>query len=366
MANQPSELHTMLQPMTRITPMPRSILLLDIGSGTQDVLYYTPGRELENCPKFVLPAPARLVAQRVEALTRQGASVYLHGSNMGGGFFGALKKHLEAGLQVAVHPEAAFALHDNPDTVRRWGFAIEDRCPRGHSPVALADYDAGWWNAFLGMCGLAYPDQVVAAAQDHGYHPDILSGGNRVGRFMLWRDLLNRHEGNPSALVYEVAPEPMTRLAAIQKATGGGPVADSAAAALLGALFMPDIAARSHREGVLVVNAGNSHLVAFLVYRERVLGVYEHHTGMLSPEKLAEDLTEFRRGWLTDDMVRESGGHGCMYLPLPEEAEGFRPAYILGPRRELLRGQGQFIAPGGDMMLAGCFGLLKGCGGAQG
>lgn len=340
--------------------MPRTMLLLDIGSGTQDVLYYIPGRELENCPKFVLPAPARLVAQQVEAHTRNGVSIYLHGSNMGGGFFRALKLHMEAGCKVAVHPEAAFALHDNADKVRSWGIEIADQCPEGYVPVALADYDAAWWRAFLGMAGLEYPDLVIAAAQDHGFHPEPAGFGNRVGRFQLWRDLLTQHQGDLSALLHAQAPAPMTRLAAIQRATGFGPVADSAAAALLGALFMPEIAARSHREGVLVVNVGNSHLVAFLVYKERVLGVYEHHTGMLEQDKLIEDLVEFRRGWLTDDMVRNTGGHGCMNLPLPDEAEGFRPAFILGPRRELLRGQGQFIAPGGDMMLAGCFGLLKG------
>ncbi len=342
--------------------MPQTMLLLDIGSGTQDVLYHVAGRELENCPKFVLPAPARLVAQQVEDHTRNGRAVYLHGSNMGGGFFRALKLHMEAGLQVAVHPDAAFALHDNPEKVRSWGIAIEERCPRGFAPVALSDFDPAWWRAYLGMAGLAYPDLVIAAAQDHGYHPDIFSGGNRVGRFSLWRDLLTTHDGELSSLLYETAPAPMTRLAAIQRATGFGPVADSAAAALLGALFMPEIASRSHREGVLVVNVGNSHTVAFLVYRERVLGVYEHHTGMIEQEKLVEDLVEFRRGWLTNEMVHASGGHGCMNLPLPEEAEGFRPAFILGPRRELLRGHGQFIAPGGDMMLAGCFGLLKGYG----
>lgn len=340
--------------------MQQTMLLLDIGSGTQDVLYYVPGRELENCPKFVLPAPARLVAQRVTALTQRGVSIYLHGTNMGGGFFRALKLHMEAGYSVAIHPEAAFALHDNQDKVRSWGIAIEESCPAGYVPVALADFDPAWWQAFLGMAGLEYPDVIIAAAQDHGFHPDAFGGGNRIGRFTLWRDLLATHQGDLAALMYGTAPAPMTRLAAIQRAAGYGPVADSAAAALLGALFMPEIAARSHREGILIVNAGNSHTVAFLVYKERVLGVYEHHTGMLTSEKLVEDLVEFRRGWLTDDMVRTSGGHGCMNLPLPEEAEGFMPAYILGPRREILRGQGQFIAPGGDMMLAGCFGLLKG------
>ena len=41
------------------------VLCVDIGSGTQDALLARPGLECENWPRFVLPAPARLVAQRI-------------------------------------------------------------------------------------------------------------------------------------------------------------------------------------------------------------------------------------------------------------------------------------------------------------
>jgi hypothetical protein len=51
-----------------------------------------------------------------------------------------------------------------------------------------------------------------------------------------------------------------------------------------------------------------------------------------------------------------------MFNTIPEEAESFRPTFVLGPRRAMLEGQGQFIAPAGDMMLAGCFGMLHGLG----
>ncbi|MEG2005708.1 MAG: DUF1786 family protein, partial [Bilophila sp.] len=84
-------------------------------------------------------------------------------------------------------------------------------------------------------------------------------------------------------------------------------------------------------------------------------------TGMLDTDALLFDLKEFRFGWLPDEQVRAKGGHGCTFLaPLPPETEGFGPTFILGPRREMLRGNGQYIAPYGDMMLAGCHGLLRG------
>jgi uncharacterized protein (DUF1786 family) len=336
-----------------------TVLCLDIGSGTQDVLYHIPGIEPENRPKFVLPAPARMVARRLAALTAAGSAVYLHGSNMGGGFFGAVKKHLAAGLAVCAHPEAAAAIHDNPARVQMLGVEISGSCPGGYVPVHLSDYDAAFWQGFLGMAGLEMPDTVVAAAQDHGFFPD---SSNREGRFTLWRRFLREHDGDPASLIFHDVPPELTRLAVLQKAIGGGPVCDSGAAAVLGALSMPEVAQRSHRHGITVVNVGNSHVVAFLVYRERVYGVYEHHTGMLDTAALLHDLTEFRRAWLPDEQVRACGGHGCMFNTIPEEAESFRPTFVLGPRRAMLEGQGQFIAPAGDMMLAGCFGMLHGLG----
>ena len=133
------------------------------------------------------------------------------------------------------------------------------------------------------------------------------------------------------------------------------------AVGILGALAAPEVAKRSQRQGVTVVNVGNSHVAAFLVFKGRILGVYEHHTGMLDTDALLFDLKEFGFGWLPDEQVRAKGGHGCAFLaPLPPEAEGFAPTFAVGPRREMLLGHAQFIAPHGDMMISGCHGLLHG------
>lgn len=334
------------------------VLCLDIGSGTQDVLLALPGREPENWPRFVLPAPARVVAEQIGAHTRARRAVWLHGGNMGGGFAGAVRHHLEAGLAIAAHPDATAALHDHPGKVREMGVEITEHCPAGFAPVMLADYEPGYWRALLAVAGLPVPALVAASAQDHGVHPEV---GNRIGRFDMWRTFITAQQGDPARLVHDVPPAACTRLAVLQRAIGGGPVADTGAAAVLGALSMPEVAARSHREGIMVVNVGNSHTIAFLVFRERVVGVYEHHTGMHDTQSLLHDLHELRMCWLPDEQVRNTGGHGCVFAPdIAPEAEGFRPTFILGPRRALLQGHGQFIAPHGDMMLAGCHGLLHG------
>jgi uncharacterized protein (DUF1786 family) len=338
------------------------ILCIDIGSGTQDALYYEePERRgdavLENCPKFILPAPAQRVAARIRELTAAGRPVYLHGDNMGGGFFHALKAHLEAGLEAAAHPEAALALGDDPERVRGLGVRLAQRCPAGHSPVPLADYSPEFWRGFLAMAGLGYPDLVLAAAQDHGFHP---GSSNRLGRFQLWRQFLSESGGRAEDLLFETPPPQLTRLATLQRAAGHALVADTGAAAVLGALFVDEVEARQHRRGVCVVNLGNSHIIAFLLYAGCIWGVYEHHTGLRTAEELLTDLAAFRSGELTNQAVLDSWGHGCMTLEAPHGAGGFEPLYVLGPRRGLLAGHGELLVPGGDMMLAGAFGLLKG------
>ena len=62
----------------------------------------------------------------------------------------------------------------------------------------------------------------------------------------------------------------------------GGPVADTGASALLGALCDKEVMDRSYRQGITVINVGNGHTVAALVYKGQVRGIYEHHTGMLA------------------------------------------------------------------------------------
>ena len=45
-----------------------------------------------------------------------------------------------------------------------------------------------------------------------------------------------------------------------------------------------------------MVNVGNAHTFAALVRGDRLFGIYEHHTGLLSPEKLSDHLERFQQG----------------------------------------------------------------------
>jgi len=334
------------------------ILCLDIGSGTQDVLLYYPDRELENCPKMVLPAPAKVLAGRIRKLTALGQALHLHGCNMGGGFHGAIKAHVAAGLPVSATTGAAYSLADDLTNLEKMGVVVREDCPEGSEPLLCADYDQHFWQNALETLGLSRPGMVTACAQDHGYHP---GKSNRMGRFVLWERLLKEAGGRPESLLYETPPVEFTRLADLQRSIGGGPVADTGACAALGALYEPSIRARAEKRGLTLINVGNSHTVAFLLFQGRVWGVYEHHTGLIDAGKLWEQLSRFRQGALSFMEIFDDRGHGAMHMDLPAEAQGFAETLVLGPRRSMLENRAvEFPAPGGDMMLAGCFGLLEG------
>ncbi|WP_319468977.1 DUF1786 domain-containing protein [uncultured Pseudodesulfovibrio sp.] len=338
--------------------MSNTTLCLDIGSGTQDVLLYSPDVEIENCPKFVLPSPAIQIGRRIEAARLRGENIWLHGRNMGGGVTRFIRAHQKAGLTVTSSRSAAYTMADDLSRVTESGIELTDNCPDGFTPIRLTDFNEEWWRNFLAAAELPWPDKITACAQDHGFHP---GQSNRMGRFKLWESFLNEGNGRPETLVYETAPAMLTRLADLQDDIAGGPVSDTGAAAVLGALFVDEIEQQSRETGITLVNIGNSHLIAFLLFNGRIHGVYEQHTGCVDGEKLWDDLEKFRCGCLSFEQVFDEKGHGCLTLDLPAKANGFKPTHVLGPRRGMLDGYDvTFPAPGGDMMLAGCFGLIKG------
>jgi len=132
---------------------------------------------------------------------------------------------------------------------------------------------------------------------------------------------------------------------------------DTAPAAVLGATLDPRVAAWRR---CLVVNIGNFHTLAFRLREGRVEGLFEHHTGFLDGDKLDRLLSRLAEGALDFEEVFGDMGHGAlMFETTPMELDGVA---VVGPRRGLLRKSRHpvyFAVPYGDMMLAGCFGLLR-------
>ena len=331
-----------------------ALLAVDVGGGTQDLFLWEPGQAVENAVKMVLPAPTQIAARRLRRLTAAGRAVFLTGRLMGGGpINSAVRGHLAQGLPVYASPQAALTLHDNLDIIKQWGVSFTDNPPPEAVPLVLGDVDLEALGAVFTNFEVPFPTRFAVAVQDHGFSPQA---SNREFRFQQWREVLDRG-GKLADLAFRKPPECFTRMQAVAEALPGVLLMDTCTAGMRGALLDPE--ARKHREvGLTVVNLGNAHTFAALIKGYRVFGVYEHHTGLLTPGKLDQDLSCFQAGGLKHLEVFDDGGHGCAIHPDYLQERPFTFTVITGPRRALAQGwPGIFAAPLGDMMLTGCFGL---------
>jgi len=350
-----------------------SILAVDVGAGTSDILLTIPGEPLANAVKLVVPSATRVVAARIAGATARGQTVVFRGPVMGGGACGgAMKAHVRAGLAFVATATAASTFADDLDRVRALGVRIvEDgaadeelrRLPAATTvDLRSGDLDVPALREALARLGVEPTFAAAAiAVQDHGYCPD---GSNRVFRFRLWERAV-RERRAIGELFYAADPPPeLTRLraaaaAAASAADGPVMVADTGPAALYGAL------PRGVDDAVLI-NVGNGHTVCLLALGGRVAGVFEHHTRALDGPGLEARLRRWLAADLHSDEVRADHGHGAIIDPaaarttLPDV-----PFIVTGPQRHLLAGCRlplELAAPHGDMMLTGCFGLLRALG----
>jgi uncharacterized protein (DUF1786 family) len=273
---------------------------------------------------------------------------------MGGGpITRAVRQHLAQGLPMYATPQAALTLHDNIDTILSWGVLLRETPPPATTPLILGDVDLKALRTVLAAFEAPLPTRFAVAVQDHGFSPQA---SNREFRFQQWREILDRG-GRLADLAFREPPQCFTRMRAVAEALPGALLMDTCTAGLRGALLDPQ--ARQHREtGLTVVNLGNAHTFAALIREDRIFGLYEHHTGLLSQDKLARHLSRFQAGSLKHEEIFDDEGHGCAIHPDYLRERPFTFTVITGPRRALARDwPGVFAAPLGDMMLTGCFGL---------
>jgi len=331
-----------------------SLMALDVGGGTQDLLVWRDGQPLENAVKMVMPSPTQVVAARIRAARERRRHVFLHGFLMGGGaMHKAVGQHLAAGLRVWATAEAAASLADDLARVRSQGVEIAASPPEEAVAVFTTDLDLLALRQACALFEVSLPPRLALAVCDHGHSPGF---SNRKFRFQMWERFLAAG-GRLGDLITSQPDPSLTRFAALKEQAPGALVMDTAAAAAWGALEDPAVAEQARR-GVCVVNVGNMHTVAFLVRGDRVLGVYEHHTGCLDTPTLASQVGRFVRGELSDAEVFAGQGHGCARLAEAPQGQDW-PVALTGPQRRLAAGLGwRVAAPFGDVMLSGCFGLV--------
>lgn len=344
------------------------ILALDIGTGTQDLLLYDTEREPENALKMVMPSPTAWLSQQIRQATQAGDPLLLTGVTMGGGPCGwAARDHLKAGYSLYATPDAARTFNDDLDEVAAMGVTVvseeEAAALSGARPLTMRDLDYESVTRAFGAFGVGLDDvDVVALAVfDHGAAPPGVS--DRQFRFEYLAARIHAGAGLAGfAFARDQIPPSMTRMqAVVSSAPDDRPVLvmDTAPAAVLGALEDPHV---RKRPDAIVTNVGNLHTLAFHLKNGAIAGLFEHHTHLLNPAKLEGLLAQLAAGTLSHEQLFADHGHGALILdPKPSPLEFVA---VTGPRRKLLVGSAldpYLAVPHGDMMMAGCWGLVRAC-----
>ena len=355
-----------------------NILTVDVGTGTQDIFLYDSQLHIENGFKLVVPSPTMIVHRQVKAATQTQTPILLTGVMMGGGPSAwAVEAHARARLPVYATQRAAKTLNDELEVVRASGIEIvsDDEAaalPDSVQRIEFRDFNLPAIQGAFSPFGvdLSKLDAIAVAVFDHGDAPPGVS--DRQFRFDYLDERI-RERNSLAAFAYlaDDIPPIMTRLQAVADSAGDLPcpliVMDTAPAAVLGASFDPTVANRKQK---IVTNIGNFHTLAFRMGENGVEGVFEHHTGEIDLQKLESLLHALADGSLKHEDVFGDMGHGALMYSKEKFEFGNDDfdVVVTGPRRSMFNRKSEidnrkslrpyFAAPFGDMMIAGCFGLL--------
>lgn len=360
------------------------ILTVDIGTGTQDIFLYDSTLDIENGLKLVLPSPTMMVHRRIKQMLSSRTPILLTGHQMGGGPSAwAIEEYARAGIPVYMTPSAATTLNDELDKVEALGIKIVSEEERGKirevETLELRDFDFPLLYKTFKDYGVSLDNlaAIAVAVFDHGNAPAGIS--DRQFRFdYLDRRIRARNSLSSFAFRSTDIPKIMTRLQAVAASAGELPcpliVMDTAPAAVLGANFDPQVATRRRK---IICNIGNFHTLAFRLGEIGIEGVFEHHTGEIDLNKLESLIRKLADGSLKHQDVFDDMGHGALMYSdeVFEFGKDEFDVIVTGPRRSMFNPKSSiknrksthpssvnlhpyFAVPFGDMMIAGCFGLL--------
>jgi len=340
-------------------------LMVDVGAGTMDVLWYDTESELHF--KAVVKSPVRYLAEAAEKLS---GNLLVSGTEMGGGPVTTILKARAQNAEVVMSASAAATLHHNPDKIRSWGIdivedaKIEDLRPDGkYSHLVLGDLDPERLRRIVEGFGVTFAfDAVAICAQDHGLPPAGVS--HLDFRHNMFQDRLGE-KPYPHVLLYknDEVPVEMNRLSAIARTAGAIPadevyVMDSGMAAILGGSM--DVLARN-KARVIILDVATSHTVGAAMLGDEIAGFFEYHTSDITLDRLESLLVQLCDGKIEHGRILAEGGHGA-YL---RTAVGFQDVEVIiatGPKRRLVASSKlpmAFGAPLGDNMMTGTVGLLE-------
>lgn len=340
-------------------------LMLDIGAGTLDILYYDDESGLHY--KAVVKSPVLTVSEKARRLP---GNLLVRGTEMGGGPISEILVARAKEFQVLMTPSAALTLHHDPERVKALGIRIVDETEAAalwatgrYGNLVTGDLEIPRLQGLVEGFGVPFSFDVVGiCAQDHGMPPHGVS--HLDFRHSLFTSSLDRNPF-PHALLYrsDEIPSPLNRLKSIAERATELPareiyVMDSGMAAILGGTLDP--LAKS-KERIIVLDLATSHTLGAALDKEEIAGFFEYHTRDITLQRLESLVAELAEGTLVHEKILQQGGHGA-YV---RKAFGFdRNEIILatGPKRRLIeksRLPVRLGAPLGDHMMTGTAGLLE-------
>ncbi len=217
-------------------------LLIDVGAGTMDILYYDTGADQHY--KAVVKSPVRSVAEKAAAIS---GNLLVVGNEMGGGPITQVLLERARQAEVVMSLSAAATLNHDPAKVKSWGInLVKDdraenmRADQNYSLITLSDIEPHRLANIVESFGVPYElDAVAICAQDHGVPPPGVS--HLDFRHNMFKARL-AEKPYPHSLLYKAdeVPQTMNRLKSIARSASVLPAAeiyvmDSGMAAILGA-----------------------------------------------------------------------------------------------------------------------------------
>ena len=332
------------------------ILVVDIGVGTQDIMLYDTDHPIENSFKMVMPSPTKIFANRIR---KHHNDIFITGVTMGGGPVNkAVKNHLESGYNVLMTERSARTIRDDINRVKALGIKIvpESEKHQEIGNIELKDIDLKAIENSLSEFDVKLDfDHIGVAVQDHGY---MEGTGDRNFRFMKIKERLNVPRPPEDFAYYGDVPEYFTRMKGVLNTLKGykPTIMDSKFASICGATcdsYVKDL------ENTIIVDIGNGHTLAASYENGNIVGVFEHHTRSLNPEKIKSLIGKLADGTITHKEVHDDGGHGAWVTgPIKD----FECVVSTGPLRNILKKTDlkvHYAAPAGDVMMTGPVGLIK-------
>ncbi len=338
------------------------ILAVDIGTGTQDIIFYDSKQNIENSIKMVLPSPTRIIGGKIRDSKN---NLLITGETMGGGSVNrAIMEKIKMGHKIVMTENAARTIRDDLKRVKAYGIEIISENKLNVNKDQYSDFDKiEFKDLDLDAIGKALKefnvklefDYLGVAVQDHGYMEGM---GDRNFRFMKIKEKLDSPLKPEQFSYFKTAPDYFTRMKAVSRLFDkyNLMLMDSKFASICGATCDETV---KTLDKFVAMDVGNGHTLAAAFDGEKIVGVFEHHTRSLNKEKIELYVKKLVQGTLTHDEVHKDHGHGAWVL---EAIEDFECIVATGPKRKLLDQTKYNIyhaAPAGDVMMTGPIGLIK-------